>query len=107
MLETKFGTSSMSLRRRLRLSSATLVQARRFSELLDEAIKRYTNWALSTAEIIAALVELAKELRESKAGPVSSASPMTSWRSTMLCARTTPPSLSSATTPSRRSPRHW
>jgi type I restriction enzyme R subunit len=44
-----------------------LVQARRFSELLDEAINRYTNRALSTAEIIAALVELAKELRESKA----------------------------------------
>lgn len=44
-----------------------LVQARRFSELLDEAIKRYTNRALSTAEIIAALVELAKEMRESKA----------------------------------------
>lgn len=44
-----------------------LVQARRFSELLDEAIKRYTNRALSTAEIIAALVELAKEIRESKA----------------------------------------
>ncbi len=44
-----------------------LVQSRRFSELLDEAINRYTNRALSTAEIIAALVELAKELRESKA----------------------------------------
>jgi type I restriction enzyme R subunit len=43
------------------------VQARRFSELLDEAINRYTNRALSTAEIIAALVELAKEMRESKA----------------------------------------
>jgi type I restriction enzyme R subunit len=44
-----------------------LVQARRFSELLDEAINRYTNRALSTAEIIVALVELAKEMRESKA----------------------------------------
>ncbi|MBX3313770.1 MAG: type I restriction endonuclease subunit R [Actinobacteria bacterium] len=44
-----------------------LVQARRFSELLDEAINRYTNRALSTAEIIAALVDLAKELRESRA----------------------------------------
>jgi type I restriction enzyme, R subunit len=43
-----------------------LVQARRFSELLDEAINRYTNRALSTAEIIAALVELAKEMREAK-----------------------------------------
>jgi type I restriction enzyme R subunit len=44
-----------------------LVQSRRFSELLDEAINRYTNRALSTAEIIAALVDLAKELRESNA----------------------------------------
>jgi type I restriction enzyme R subunit len=44
-----------------------LVQARRFSELLDAAINKYTNRALSTAEIIAALVELAKELRDSKA----------------------------------------
>jgi type I restriction enzyme R subunit len=44
-----------------------LVQARRFSELLDEAINRYTNRALSTAEIIAALVDLAKELRDSNA----------------------------------------
>jgi type I restriction enzyme R subunit len=43
-----------------------VVQARRFSELLDEAINRYTNRALSTAEIIAALVELAKEMREAK-----------------------------------------
>ena len=40
-----------------------VVQARRFSELLDEAINRYNNRALSTAEIIAALVDLAKELR--------------------------------------------
>ncbi len=44
-----------------------LVQPRRFSELLDEAIKRYTNRALSAAETIAALVDLAKDLRESKA----------------------------------------
>lgn len=43
-----------------------LVQARRFSELLDEAINRYTNRALSTAEIIAALVELAKEMRAAR-----------------------------------------
>jgi type I restriction enzyme R subunit len=47
--------------------STNLVQSRRFSELLDEAINRYTNRALSTAEIIAALVDLAKDLRESNA----------------------------------------
>ena len=35
-----------------------------FSEQLDEAINRYTNRALTTAEIIAELVELAKEMRD-------------------------------------------
>ncbi len=41
-----------------------VIQARRFSEQLEEAIHRYTNRALTTAEIIAELVELAKELRD-------------------------------------------
>lgn len=40
-----------------------LVQARRFSELLEDAINRYTNRSLTTAEIIAELVKLAKEMR--------------------------------------------
>ncbi len=41
-----------------------VVQARRFSEQLDEAINRYTNRSLTTAEIIAELVKLAKEMRD-------------------------------------------
>lgn len=41
-----------------------LVQARKFSELLDEAINRYTNRSLTTAEIIAELVKLAQQMRE-------------------------------------------
>src|SRR5260370_40795194 len=41
-----------------------LVQARKFSEQLEEAINRYTNRTLSTAEIIAELVKLAKEIRD-------------------------------------------
>jgi type I restriction enzyme R subunit len=41
-----------------------LVQARKFSEQLEEAINRYTNRTLSTAEIIAELVKLAKEMRD-------------------------------------------
>ena len=41
-----------------------IVQARRFSEQLEEAINKYTNRALTTAEIIAELVKLAKEMRE-------------------------------------------
>jgi len=40
-----------------------IVQARKFSEQLDEAINRYTNRALTTAEIIAELVKLAKDMR--------------------------------------------
>lgn len=41
-----------------------IVQARKFSEQLDEAIKLYTNRALTTAEIIAELVGLAKDMRD-------------------------------------------
>lgn len=41
-----------------------LIQARKFSELLDEAINRYTNRSLTTAEIIAELVKLAKQMRD-------------------------------------------
>jgi type I restriction enzyme R subunit len=40
-----------------------VVQGRRFSEQLDEAINRYTNRALTTAAIIAELVRPAKEMR--------------------------------------------
>jgi len=43
---------------------SNLVQARKFSEQLEEAVNRYTNRSLTTAEIIAELVELAKEMRE-------------------------------------------
>lgn len=41
-----------------------VVQGRKFSELLDEAINRYTNRSLTTAEIIAELVNLAKQMRD-------------------------------------------
>lgn len=43
-----------------------IVQARKFSELLDEAVNRYTNRSLTTAEIIAELVKLAKQMRDEK-----------------------------------------
>lgn len=46
------------------VQQTNVVQARRFSEQLDEAIKRYTNRALTTAEIIAELVKLAKDMRD-------------------------------------------
>ncbi len=41
-----------------------LVQARKFSEQLEEAIYKYTNRSLTTAEIIAELVKLAKQMRD-------------------------------------------
>lgn len=40
-----------------------IVQARKFSEQLEEAINRYTNRSLTTAEVIAELVSLAKQMR--------------------------------------------
>ena len=46
------------------LRRSNLVQSRQFSELLDDAIRRYTNRALTTAEIIGELVKLAKEMRD-------------------------------------------
>ena len=41
-----------------------IVQGRKFSEMLDEAVRRYTNRSLSTAEIITELVKLAKQVRD-------------------------------------------
>jgi type I restriction enzyme R subunit len=46
------------------LRKSNVVEARRFSDLLDEAIRRYQNRTLSTAEIIAELVTLAKTMRD-------------------------------------------
>lgn len=46
------------------LRRTNLVQSRQFSELLDDAIRRYTNRTLTTAEIIGELVKLAKEVRD-------------------------------------------
>jgi len=41
-----------------------LIQARSFEELLDKAIKAYTNKSIEAAEVIQQLVELAKKMRE-------------------------------------------
>lgn len=41
-----------------------LVKGRKYSEMLDEAVNRYTNRSLTTAEIIAELVKLAKQMRD-------------------------------------------
>jgi type I restriction enzyme R subunit len=41
-----------------------LVQARMFSEMLENAIKRYQNRAIEAAQVIEELISLAKEMRE-------------------------------------------
>jgi type I restriction enzyme, R subunit len=46
------------------LQRTNVVEARKFSGQLEKAINRYTNRTLSTAEIIAELVRLAKEMRD-------------------------------------------
>lgn len=43
-----------------------LVQSRNFREVLEDAMSRYTNKAISTAEMIARLIELAKQLRDAQ-----------------------------------------
>ncbi len=42
----------------------SVVQSRRFSEKLEESINRYHNRAVETAQIIEALIDLAREMRE-------------------------------------------
>jgi type I restriction enzyme R subunit len=43
-----------------------LVQSRRFREALEDAMVRYTNKAISTAEMITRLIDLAKSLRDAQ-----------------------------------------
>ncbi len=45
-------------------SRTNAVQSRRFSEKLEESINRYHNRALETAQIIEALIDLAREMRD-------------------------------------------
>ena len=51
----------------IRITERTnLVQSRKFREALEDAMLRYTNRAISTAEMIARLIDLAKTLREAQ-----------------------------------------
>lgn len=43
-----------------------LVQSRRFSEMLEKTIRKYQNRSIDAAEVIAELVELAKQMREAR-----------------------------------------
>ena len=43
-----------------------IVQARSFAEMLEKAVKKYQNRAIEAAEVIAELIELAKEMRKAQ-----------------------------------------
>jgi type I restriction enzyme, R subunit len=43
----------------------SLIQSKRFSEMLENAIKRYQNNLITTAQVIEELIKLAKDIRES------------------------------------------
>lgn len=45
---------------------SNIVQSRKFREALEDAMLRYTNKAISTAEMIARLIDLAKHLRDAQ-----------------------------------------
>jgi type I restriction enzyme, R subunit len=48
-------------------SKRNVVQARSFSELLEQAVRKYQNRAIETAQIIEELIQLAREMREANA----------------------------------------
>jgi type I restriction enzyme, R subunit len=48
-------------------SRRNVVQARSFAELLEQAVRKYQNRALETAQVIEELIRLAKEMREASA----------------------------------------
>ena len=51
----------------IRITERTnIVQSRRFREALEDAMRRYTNRAITTAEMISRLIDLAKSLREAQ-----------------------------------------
>jgi type I restriction enzyme R subunit len=48
-------------------SRRNLVQARSFAELLEQAVRRYKNRAIETAQVIEELIALAKDMRQASA----------------------------------------
>ena len=56
------------------MSRRNVVAERKFSEMLERAMRSYNNRSLTAAEVIAELVELAKEMKTEN-GPRSDARP--------------------------------
>ena len=48
-------------------SKRNVVQARSFAELLEQAVRQYQNRAIATAQVIEALIQLAKDMRAANA----------------------------------------
>jgi len=48
-------------------SKRNVVQARSFAELLEQAVRKYQNRAIETAQVIEALIQLAKDMRAANA----------------------------------------
>ena len=71
-----------------------VVQARSFAELLEQAVRKYQNRAIETAQVIEELIALAKEMRAgrrprrgSSASPTTSSPSTTRWRPTTARSR--------------------
>ncbi|MCX6378660.1 MAG: DUF3387 domain-containing protein, partial [Armatimonadetes bacterium] len=47
-------------------AQSNVVQSKQFSELLAEAIRRYQNRSIETAQVLQELIELAREMRVAK-----------------------------------------
>jgi type I restriction enzyme, R subunit len=52
------------LKGEIRLRARNLVQARSFSEMLENSLRRYQNRAIETAKVIEELIQLAKDMRQ-------------------------------------------
>lgn len=63
-------------------SRRNVVQARSFAGLLEQALRRYQNRAVETAQIIEELIKLAKDMRAANARGEALGSPTMNWRFT-------------------------
>ena len=60
-----------------------VVQARSFTEMLEQTLRRYQNRGIEAAQVIEELIQLARDIREANApGVTASACQRTSWPST-------------------------
>ena len=56
----------------IKTRSKNVVQARSFAEMLEQAIRKYQNRAIETAQVIEELIALAKDMREGRASAARS-----------------------------------